>query len=112
MTTKNRWLREIETGLEQIADECRRRKGISVVDPVADGMAYAIGEIRARLTTLTAPGQELTPAEWGAEQEPPISEQCVRNWIRSGELEARQGPKGFRVAAMAVRVKKGEKHAA
>ncbi len=103
---KNRWLREIETGLDQLAEECRRRKGISQVDPVADGIAYATGEIRTRLLALAAPGQELSPAEWGAEQDPPVTEQTVRNWIRAGELPARKSAKGSLVAANAVRVKK------
>ena len=111
MSAKNRWLREIETGLDQLAEECRRRKGISNVDPVADGIAYATSELRARLTTLTAPGQELTPAEWGAEQDPPVTEQCVRNWIKAGELEARRGPKGFLVLAGAERRKRERKSA-
>lgn len=101
--TKNRILREIETGLEQLAEEVRRRKGISTSDPVADGIAYSVGELRARLLTVTAPGQELTPAEWGAEQDPPVTEQCVRNWIRRKELEARTGSKGFLIAAGAER---------
>lgn len=103
---KPRWLQEIDSGLTQLDDEVRRRRDVSTVDPVADGIAYAVSELKTRVGTLTAPGRELTPAEWGAEQDPPVVEQTVRNWIKAGELEARTSPHGYRVLATAVRMKK------
>lgn len=108
---KPRWLQEIETGVAQLDAEVARRRGVSTTDPVADGISYAAGEIKTRIRTLTAPGRELSPAEWAAEQDPQVTEQTVRNWIRHGELEARTGPKGSRILATAKRVKK-DRHAA
>lgn len=103
---KPRWLQEIESGLTQLDDEVRRRRNVSTVDPVADGIAYAASELKTRVGTLIAPGRELTPAEWGAEQDPPVVEQTVRNWIKAGELEARMTSHGYRVLATAVRAKR------
>ncbi len=108
---KSRWQSEIEKGVEQLDDEVRRRKGVSTVDPVADGIAYATSEIKTRLRELMAPGRELSPAEWGAEQDPPVTEQAVRNWIRAGALDARPGPRGSLILAGATR-RRAEKKSA
>jgi hypothetical protein len=105
---KARWQREIEAGIEHLATEVTKRRSVSTVDPVADGVSYAIGEFRARLATLVAPGQELTVAEWCAEQQPPVSEQAARNWIRDGELPARSGPRGFLIPAGTVRQRRAK----
>ncbi|MEA3246275.1 MAG: hypothetical protein U9Q74_08985 [Gemmatimonadota bacterium] len=98
---KPRWQMELEEGVKQLEAEVSKRKGVSQFDPVADGIAYAAGEFKTRLATLVAPGRELTPAEWAAEQDPPIAEQTVRNYIRQGRLEARRGPTGFLILANA-----------
>ncbi len=100
---KPRWRQEIDGGIEQLDEEVSRRRRISNVDPVADGIAYAVAEMKTRVATVSAPGRELSPSEWGAEQDPPVVEQTVRNWIRAGELEARVGPRGFLILASAER---------
>lgn len=113
--TKPRWQQEVEAGVTQLDAEVARRRSVSQHDAVADGISYAVSEVRARIATLTAPGRELSPAEWAAEQDPHVSEQAVRNWIKAGELAARLGPRGFLVLATARREKKApqrEHHAA
>lgn len=103
---KSRWESEIGAGVTQLDEEVERRRAISSHDAVADGIAYATSEIKLRMTELVAPGRELSPAEWAAEQDPPVTEQTARNWIRAGELDARPGAKGYLVLATAKRVKK------
>lgn len=93
------WLTELEAGVKQLDAEVTRRKGVSPSDPVADGIAYATSELKTRLATLMSPGRELTPAEWGADQIPPIAEQTVRNYIRDGRLDARRTHRGFLILA-------------
>lgn len=104
------WLQELERGIAQLEGEVRRRRSVSTVDPVADGIAYAVSEFRTRVDVVTAPGHEMTPAAWGASHSPPVSEQTVRNWIKAHELDARFTPHGWRVLATAVR-RKREKYA-
>lgn len=99
--TKPRWLEELEEGVKQLDAEVAQRKAISAFDPVADGINYAAREMRTRLATLTAPGRELTPAEWAGEQDPPVSEQTVRNYIKAGRLDARRTATGFAILANA-----------
>lgn len=103
---KPRWQVELEEGARQLEAEVSRRRTMSVTDPVADGISYAVSEFRARMGTLLAPGRELTPAQWGAEQDPPVVEQTVRNWMKHGEIEYREGPRGALILATAVRQKR------
>ena len=102
---KSRWEAEITAGVAQLEADAKARKAISATDPVADGIAYAASEFKKRLESLTSPGRELTPAEWAAEQDPPVTEQSARNWIRRGELAARETSTGYLIIAGTQRIR-------
>jgi hypothetical protein len=103
---KARWLTELESGLAELAEEVKRRREVSTIDPVADGITFAMKTMKLRVDAVTAPGVELTPAEWGASQDPPVVEQTVRNWIKAGELDARETAHGYRILASTDRVRR------
>lgn len=109
---KPAWLTELERGMTALMDEVKRRREVTPVDAVADGIVYSLKEFKERIRVVTAPGRELTPAEWASEQDPPVTEQAARKWIHLGELEARQGPRGWLIQAGAKRIKRSMKVAA
>jgi hypothetical protein len=96
--------------MEQIAADCRRRaaerRTVTAIDPVADAFDYDAAAIEEKIRALHAPTIMLTPAEWGAEQEPVRDESTVRRWCDAGELEHERIGRLYRIPAGAVRVKR------
>lgn len=78
------------------ADERRRRWS---ADPLADAFAYVAADLEERASQLAAAAETLSPAEYAARLPPAerVTEQSVRNWIKRGELDAVEGPHGFRI---------------
>lgn len=86
--------------------EVARRLEIAASDPVAQGIAWAAGRLRASIAQLADASRLLTPEEWGALQTPRVSAQSVRRWIRRGELESVQAAQGALVPVTARRIVK------
>lgn len=86
------------------ADERRRRWS---ADPAADLLASVADDLDERAQLLTAAIDTLSPAEYAAQLPATqrVSEQTVRNWIHRGELDAIEGPHGYRIPRGARRKK-------
>jgi len=84
--------------------EAEKRRGISPVDPVADTLEYCAGELAARLRAAAA-NDEYETVEERAKRER-VTPQTVRIWIRTSQLAAEEGAKGYRIRRDAQRVRK------
>jgi hypothetical protein len=100
---KPRW----QLGLEELAAELRaeadRRRRWTPADPAADALDQAAAKCEEKTAELLAPTRVLTPAEYGAEQEPPVHESTVRRWCDLGELDHEKDGKLYRIPAGARR---------
>lgn len=104
--SKTIWEREIEKACETLESDVSARKAVSQADAVADGISFAVRAVRSALERIGAPGRMLSPALWGAQQASPVDEQTVRRYIKRGELEARQGARGWEIPVGAQRVRR------
>lgn len=100
---KPRW----QLGLEELAAELRaeadRRRRWTPADPAADALDQAAAKCEEKTAELLAPTRVLTPAEYGAEHEPPVHESTVRRWCDAGELDHEKDGKLYRIPAGARR---------
>lgn len=94
---KTVWHREIELAAQSYRDEAEQRRRLSKVDPVADALDFVAADLKKRVEVLAAPTATRSVEEWAAEQNPPVSAQTVRNWIRAGELEAFEDGRGYKI---------------
>lgn len=92
------------------AKEVAKRRRLTNVDPVADTLEYAAGELSAELEQLREDCRMLTPEQFAQLRAGGVTPQAVRNWIKNGELEAYRTPRGWQIPAAAERRKK--EHAA
>ena len=103
--TKPRW----QLGLEELAlryrSEAAARRKATPMDPAADALDYAAGCAEEKTAELLAPTRMLTPAQYAAEQEPPVDESTVRRWCAQGQLENEKDGKSYRIPAGAKRVR-------
>ncbi len=106
--SKTIWERELEKTCETLESDVAARKTVSQADAVADGIQFAVRAVRSALERIGAPGRMLSPALWGAQQASPVDEQTVRRYIKRGELEARQGARGFEIPVGAQRIRQHE----
>jgi hypothetical protein len=83
--------------------EAEKRRAISAVDPVADTLDYCAGEIAARLEALET-DISYESVDERAHREG-VTPQTVRIWIRTNQLAATTGPKGYRIPVDAERVR-------
>lgn len=82
--------------------EAEKRREISGTDPVADTLEYCAGELAARLRDASEERYETV--EVRAKREG-VTPQTVRTWIRTNQLAAEEGPKGYRIPRDAQRVR-------
>ena len=87
-------------------EEAHKRRGISSTDPVADTLEYCAGELTARLRTITQETEYLSPEEYARLPHVDVTPQTVRHWIRTNQLPAEHGPKGYRIPKSAQRVQR------
>lgn len=104
--SKTIWERELEKTCVELESDVDARKTVSQADAVADGIAFAVRKMRTALEQIGAPGRFLSPALWGAQQASPVDEQTVRRYIKRGELEARQGARGWEIPVGAQRIRR------
>ena len=101
--TKPRWM----LGLEELAAELRAmaaaRRSVTPSDAAADGLDAAAACADAKVYALQNPTTLLTPAQYAAEQEPPVDESTVRRWCARGELDCEKEGKSYRIPATARR---------
>lgn len=86
--------------------EAEERRRISKSDPVADTLEYCAGELAARLRAIVAETEYLTPEEYAKLPHIKVTPQTVRGWIRTGQLAAKEGPKGYLIPKGAERVRR------
>jgi hypothetical protein len=84
--------------------EAEKRRAISKSDPVADTLVYCAGELAARLRTLATELAYETVEQRAARER--VTPQTVRVWIRTGQLSAHHGAKGYQIPADAERVRR------
>lgn len=82
------------------------RRRLTTADAAADALDVCADELEESVHILETESEWLTPEEFGAQFRPRVSGQTVRNWIHRGELKAENGPKGYRIARRAARVRK------
>ncbi len=101
---KPRW----QQGLEELAAEFREEAAVrrrwTPVDPGADVLEQAAAKCEEKTAQILSPTRMLTPAEFGAEQEPPVHETTVRRWCDLGELDHEKDGKLYRIPASARRI--------
>lgn len=75
--------------------EAQKRRAISKVDQVADTLEYCASELGARLATIEHESEWMTVRDYARQEG--VTSQTVRTWIRTGELAATAGAKGYRI---------------
>lgn len=86
-------------------DEAKNRRKISRSDPVAEALEYCAGELEARLKAVEHDNR-LTVEQYARLPHVDVTPQTVRTWIRTGQLQAHDSPKGYRIAADAKRLRR------
>lgn len=104
------WHAEIERACAAYRQEAEQRRRLSKHDPAADALEYVAADLTQRARILSDPTALLTVEEYAGEQG--VSAQTVRNWIRTGQLEARAEGRGWRIASGTTRRKGGRRAAA
>lgn len=98
----------VVSAVERVAktwrQEAEERRRISKADPVADTLDYCAGEIAARIRSLAAETEYETVDQRASREG--VTPQTVRGWIRSNQLAAQDGPKGYKIPRTAERVRK------
>lgn len=103
---KPRWLLGLEKLALQYRELAAARRETTPTDAAADALDAAAARADKLALELQQPTRMLTPAEWAAEQEPPVDESTARRWCRAGELDYEQTEKGFKIPAGARRVRR------
>jgi hypothetical protein len=96
------------TAIERVTkswrQEAEERRRISRVDPIADTLDYCAGEIAARLRSIVVESNTESVEERAQRER--VTPQTVRIWIRTNQLPAEHGAKGYRIPRDAVRARK------
>lgn len=87
------------------ADEAKKRRAISKTDPVADTLEYCAGELESRLRAVQDDNR-LSVEQYAKLPHVDVTPQTVRGWIRTGQLQALDTPKGYRIAPDAKRLRR------
>lgn len=85
--------------------EADKRRRISKSDPVADTLEYCAGELKSRLRSVHEDNR-LTVEQYAKLPHVDVTPQTVRIWIRTGQLQAIDTPKGYKIAADAKRIRR------
>ena len=84
--------------------EAEDRRKISKTDPIADTLDYCASELAARIRAVQSV-DEFESVEERAKRDH-VTPQTVRIWIRTGQLSAEDGPKGYRIPRDAKRIRR------
>lgn len=99
------WLVQLEREVAVWEEEVAHRNEIAQ-DPVAQGISWAAKRLRGLIARLESPTTSVTPAQFGAAQQPPVSDVSVRKWCRLGQVPgAELTAHGWRIPIGAVRVR-------
>jgi hypothetical protein len=82
--------------LDEVEDQARGRREPRSDDPVADGMEYAIKQLRDALAEIDTNHEYLSAEQYG-DLHGGVSPQTVCGWCRSGELDGIETPTGWRI---------------
>jgi hypothetical protein len=74
----------VTDALKQIKDEVQRRRAVSAVDPVADGMEYVRRDLAERVQRAERAAEPVTVAEYAARHG--VSASAVTKWCRAGRI--------------------------
>jgi excisionase family DNA binding protein len=94
----------MRAAIDDIEVEVTRRRGVSAVDAVADGMAFAAQGFRAALAEIERDTEEISTEQYAAMLG--VTPQSVCGWIRNGELEATRDSQSYRIRRNAKRVRR------
>ena len=94
-------LRDVVSIASTWRTEAAERRRISALDPVADTLEYCAAELQLRAKEIEHATEELTPDQYARTEG--VTVQTVRTWIRHGQLQARETPKGYRIPKGAKR---------
>lgn len=86
-------------------DEAEKRRRISKADPIADTLDYCAGEIASRIKAVQVDNR-LTVEQYAKLPHVGVTAQTVRTWIRTGQLQAVDTARGYRIAADAKRLRR------
>lgn len=93
-------------------DEAQKRRRVSQADPVADTLDYCAAELARTVDEMRVGLHRVTVEQYAKLQNPPVSEQTVRNWITRGELQAERGARGgWVIDPKAKRSRRGDQEA-
>lgn len=96
---KSRFQLAMEEEVRQLQGLAEQFRSVTPTNPAADAIDFCAGRVLARLGRLDEPTLELSPADWGAEQDPPMSESTVRRRCKRGEIAHLERPIGIRILA-------------
>lgn len=85
--------------------EADKRQRIWKDDPVASTLEYCAGELKSRLKAVHEDNR-LTVEQFAKLPSVGVTPQTVRHWIRTGQLQAIDTPKGYKIAADAKRIRR------
>lgn len=94
----------VERAAKSWTKEAEERRKISKADPVADTLDYCASELAARLRSIESAAQ-FDSVEERARRDG-VTPQTVRIWIRTGQLTAEDGAKGYKIPRDAKRVQR------
>lgn len=101
---KPRWQLALEAHAERFRAVAASRRRYTPTDAVADALDAAAAECEQTIRALLEPTIMLTPAEWAAEQDPPVTERTARRACINGELTHVQDAQGhYLIPAGALR---------
>ena len=103
--SKPRWMLAMEALAVDYRDTAAARRAVTPVDAAADAFDVAAARVESTVLALQNPTAMLTPAQFAAEQEPPVDESTVRRWIARGELDCERDGKTYRIPAGALRTR-------
>lgn len=94
----------IRLAVEDYREEAKKRRTISATDPVADTLEYCASDIAERLKEAESASEWLTVEQYAKSEG--VTVQTVRQWIRTHQLAATAGPKGYRIRKGERRVRR------
>ncbi len=91
----------VRTAVADVDAEVAKRRAVSTVDAVADGMAFAAQEFRATLDDIERDTEEISTEQYAELHG--VTPQTVGNWIRRGELKATREGHAWQIRRNATR---------
>src|SRR5438270_9439783 len=96
-------LSAIERAARSWSQEAQERRRISKLDSVADTLEHCASDLLERIREVRTAEERLTTEAYAKKHG--VTPQTVRTWIRTNQLPAMLGAKGYEIAANARRVR-------